>query len=501
MTEPTPDPEPPGPTRSRRVLLLVAAVVVIVVAVIAVVVLTRDDEEEAPTPESSTNITAPDDAGDEDTEAVVGEDSVGDPYAPDSGATGYDALHYDITFSYDPDGGRVEGLTTMTAEADEALAGFSVDLHQLDMEAVTVDGEDAEFEVEGRDVRITPAEPIGAGEEFVTEMTYTGVPQPVISAGFPTGWLTTDDGGAYVIGEPDGAATWFPSNDHPSDKATMTLEATVPRGWVVASNGAFEGRRRDGEAVTWAWSEDDPIATYLVTVAIDQFRVVEEETDSGLPLVSFYPEEDADRLTEDFADAGDMIAAFEEVFGPYPFDEYGAIVIPESLGYALETQTRSTFGIDVASIDEFQAHELAHQWFGDSMTPDRWEDIWLNEGFATYAEMLWSEASEDGYDIDADAEARRDSLADYDQDPIRDPGVDRWFSEAVYQRGGLTLHALRRTVGDDAFFEILKTWAADFQHANVTTDDFIALAEEVSGEELDDLFTAWLEDDRIPALP
>ena len=229
---------------------------------------------------------------------------MGDPYAPDSGATGYDALHYDITFSYDPDGGRVEGVTTMTAAADEALAGFSVDLHQLDMEAVTVDGEDAEFEVEGRDERHHPGRADRSGEEFVTEMTYTGVPQPVISAGFPTGWLTTDDGGAYVIGEPDGAATWFPGNDHPSDKATMTLEATVPRGWVVASNGAFEGRRRDGDAVTWAWSEDDPIATYLVTVAIDKFRVVEEETDSGLPLVSFYPEDDADRLTEDFADAG-----------------------------------------------------------------------------------------------------------------------------------------------------------------------------------------------------
>ncbi len=149
-------------------------------------------------------------------------------------------------------------------------------------------------------------------------MTYSGVPEPVISAGFPTGWLTTDEGGVYVIGEPDGGATWFPSNDHPSDKATLALEATVPRGWVVAANGAFEGRRRDGAAVTWAWSEDDPIATYLVTVAIDQFRIVEEETDSGLPLVSFYPEADADRLTEAFADAGDMIEAFEEAFGPVP---------------------------------------------------------------------------------------------------------------------------------------------------------------------------------------
>jgi aminopeptidase N len=152
-------------------------------------------------------------------------------------------------------------------------------------------------------------------------------------------------------------------------------------------------------------------------------------------------------------------------------------------------------------MDEFQAHELAHQWFGDSMTPSRWEDIWLNEGFATYGEMLWSEASEEGYDIDADAESRRDDLTGYDEDPIRDPGVDRWFSDAVYQRGGLALHALRRTVGDEDFFEILKRWSADFRHVNVTTDDFIALSEEISGDELDALFEAWLEDDEIPALP
>ena len=188
--------------------------------------------------------------------------------------------------------------------------------------------------------------------------------------------------------------------------------------------------------MTWTWQEDDPIATYLVTVAIDHFRMVEEETESGLPLVSFYPEADADRLEGDFADADDIIEAFEEVFGPYPFDEYGAIVVPVDTGLALETQTRSTFGIDVAGIEQFRSHELAHQWFGDSLTPTRWSDIWLSEGFASYAEMLWFDASNPAYDIDVDAENRRDSIVGVDEEPILDPGVDRWFAEAVYQRGG-----------------------------------------------------------------
>ncbi len=496
MTETSPPTDPTGRTRTRRAILIAAIVAVLVVVATVVVLVSGDSDDD---PSSPTTTTSPPEAA--APEGVVGEDTVGDDYAPDSGATGYDALHYDIGFTYGPDDGRIEGVTTMTARAEDDLAGFSVDLYELEMGEVTVDGEPAEVDVDGRDVRITPDAPIPEGEEFVTEMAYSGVPEPVISAGFPTGWLTTGEGGAFVIGEPDGAATWFPGNDHPSDKATLSLMATTPPGWVVASNGTFEGQRRAGDDVTWAWAEDDPIATYLVTVAIDRFQVVEEETDGGVPLVSFYPPAAAERLTREFADAGEMIEVFEELFGPYPFDEYGAIVIPESLGYALETQGRSTFGIDVAAFDEFQAHELAHQWFGDSLTPNTWADIWLNEGFATYAELLWSEATEDGYDIDADAASRRLSLVGFDEDPILDPGVDRWFSEAVYQRGGLTLHALRRTVGDEAFFEILQRWSSEFRDGNVTTEGFIALSEEISGEDLGPLFEAWLEDDEIPELP
>jgi len=236
-----------------------------------------------------------------------------------------------------------------------------------------------------------------------------------------------------------------------------------------------------------------------VALAIGDYRMVEGETEDGLPLISFYPEDQADRLEAAFADAGDMIAAFEEDFGPYPFDEYGAIVVPDDTGLALETQTRSTFGQDVAEIELFRAHELAHQWFGDSVTPERWEDIWLNEGFASYAEMLWFEASRDDYDIDEDAENRRSLVPD--GGPIVDPGVDRWFGESVYQRGGLALHALRRTIGDDAFFSVLQQWAADNGGGNATTDDFIALAEEVSGEDLGDFFDEWLYGEGVPDLP
>ena len=497
---------PEGPRRPGRALLIVAAVVVVLALAGGVGWVVAGDEGDGAATTTTADAATDDDPGDgpppTPPEGEAGGDSVGDDYTPDSGATGYDVEHYDLEIAWDPDTLELDGVATITATATQDLSAFSVDLYELEVGEVTVDGEPAEVDVDGRDVRITPTAVVAEDDEFEVEIAYGGEPDPVISAGFPTGWLTTDDGGAYVIGEPDGAATWFPGNDHPSDKATFSFALTVPDDLTAGANGAFEGREPgDDGLTTWHWSEDDPMATYLAVVAIGDYRLVEEETEAGLPLFSLYPEDDADRWTRTFDDVGAMIEVFEEHFGPYPYDEYGAIVVPESLGLALETQTRSIFGEDVAGIELFRAHELAHQWYGDAVSPEMWSDIWLNEGFASYGEMLWFDASDDGYDIDRDAEQRRSLLVGRDEGPILDPGVDRWFSEAVYQRGALTLHALRRTVGDDVFFEILQRWVADNDNGNGTTEDFVALAEDLAGEDLDDFFEAWLVEDQIPELP
>jgi aminopeptidase N len=222
---------------------------------------------------------------------------------------------------------------------------------------------------------------------------------------------------------------------------------------------------------------------------------------SGVPLRNAYPEGSADRYRTAFARTGDMVDLFTRLFGPYPFEVYGVIVVPERLDFAIENQTLSLFDLSTAAGDAepIAAHELAHQWFGDSVSLQRWSDIWLKEGFATYAEALWLEHSRPGYDLDAEMAAVWSRHAS--AGPIDSPSRADLYGVAVYQRGGLTLHALRRTVGDDAFFTLLRRWTGTYRNGNATTEQFVALASEVTGRPLEAFFRSWLSDRRMPPLP
>ena len=182
-----------------------------------------------------------------------------------------------------------------------------------------------------------------------------------------------------------------------------------------------------------------------------------------------------------------MITLLDDIYGPYPFEAYGVLVVDEALGFALETQTLTIIGSDIAAepgrADQILLHELAHQWVGDAVSPATWKDIWLNEGFATYAEWLWLERT--GRRSAADSARQYEGAPELDPPP-GDPGPDELFSGPVYIRGGMTLQALREQVGDDDFFEILRTWVDEHRDSTASTEDFIALAEEISGDELDD---------------
>jgi aminopeptidase N len=310
----------------------------------------------------------------------------------------------------------------------------------------------------------------------------------------------------FVASEPAGAAGWFPVNDHPRDKATYTFRITVAKPWVVAANGLLSDTIDDGAERTFVWDSTRPMASYLATVNIGDFVMTEETGPGGLPIRNYFPRSIASTAAHVFAPTADMIGYFEGVFGPFPFEAYGVVVPDQELGFALETQTLSVFGRDIATarpehMERIVAHELAHQWFGDSVSVYNWQDIWLAEGFATLGEWLWQEHTDGKTAADTTIRDTYQSFVNQPEPPPARPPRTDLFNQGVYGRGGLTLAALRLEVGDERFFQILRTYADRFRYGNATTADFIAVAEEVSATQLDAFFQGWLYDTDMPAIP
>ena len=432
-----------------------------------------------------------------------GADGAGDPYFPKYGNGGYDVAGYDLKLRYDPGTGKLSGTATITATATQDLSRFNFDLARLTAGQVTVDGAAATSTAEGDELVITPAAGIPNGRRFTVVVRYAGEPGQLENKTLGEGgWLRTADG-AIALGQPESASTWYPVNDHPSDKATFRLAMTVPDGVEVLSNGVPGKRETVDDWTTWRWTEDAPMASYLSTVVIGQYRII-TGTHDGRPMVTAIPESLPANgpAARSLARTGEITDFLEGHFGPYPFKANGGVVVDAvRIGYALETQSRPVYGNTFFALEPnpgVVAHELAHQWFGDSVALSRWQDIWLNEGFATYAEWLWSE-----HEGDATAQQLFDrTYASFDwRLTPGDPTPDRLFGEAVYQRGGMTVHALRRTIGDASFADLVKSWTSENRNGNVTTDDFIKAAESVSEKDLDDFFQAWLYGTSKPPVP
>jgi aminopeptidase N len=421
--------------------------------------------------------------------AATGAPGAGDPYFPRAGNGGYQVDHYAFDLRFRAHRRRVRGLATLEATSTQDLSRFNLDLRRLRVSQVLVDGSPAAFRRHAGELTITPEGPIEAGERFETAVRYGGRPRPVREAdGSRSGWFRTRDG-AVVLGEPRGAPSWLPCNDHPTDKATYELRVTVPRPLKAIANGVLEGRSRHGRRTTFEWREDAPMATYLATVAIGRFDLRRSEL-AGIPswaaVDSRLPRRGDLRRTPAILDL------FGKTFGPYPFDSTGAIVDRIGVGFALETQTRPVY--PGPPDDVLVAHELAHQWFGNSVSLERWRDIWLNEGFATWAEWWWVQ-NDDGPSVRRTFRATyRTPASDHGfwDPPPGDPPPAKLFATSVYARGGMTLEALRERIGDPAFFRIMRRWIAEHADGNASTQDFIALAEDESGLDLDRFFSAWL---------
>ncbi len=639
-----------------------------------------------------------------------GAPGAGDPYFPLAGNGGYDVAHYGLDVEYDPDTDRLKGVARIRATATKALSRFNLDLDGLTVRSVKVGGKPAAWTRNGGELKVTPARPLRRHQTFITVVRYDGVP---VQLPFGPGFIPTDDG-ALILGEPEGASTWFPVNDHPIDKASYTIAVTVPRGLQAISNGALESVRRKGGTSTWTWNAREPMAPYLATASIGEFLVdryraiglrywdaidpdlfdqpapeprtgsqyawsqqtgdgasykrlsrtltvpaggadlsfwVDRTTEEGWdfffveahpvgsadwttlpdenghssqdtgfscpdwhadhPFLANYQTDNGDGTCSPSGDTGEWNAAtgasdgweqwqvdlsgyaggqvevsltyasdfivqeagvfvddvvtstgegstsfeadadpldgwqvpgaptgsapnendwiatgavtlptlgdqvqasfdrqpeitrfLESHFGQYPFATAGGVVDDVDAGFALENQTRPVYSPVFwvfGAGDSVVVHEIAHQWYGDHVALARWRDIWLNEGFATYAEWMWGE--EEGFGTTQEtfdffyAEIPAD-------DPfwelrIGDPGPDSLFDGAVYTRGAMTLQVLRNEIGDQAFFRVLRIWAAG--DGNRRTRGFIALAERVSGQQLDALFETWLYTSGKPA--
>ncbi|MFD0786086.1 M1 family metallopeptidase, partial [Micromonospora azadirachtae] len=429
----------------------------------------------------------------------------GDPYFPSYGNGGYDVGRYTIKVRYDPVKDRLTGTTTVHASATSDLSAFNLDLAGLTVRSVTVDGVAAKYSRKGDELSVTPTKGLIAGNGFVAEVRYDGEPEQLENELLGDGGFIHTEDGAIALGQPESASTWFPVNDHPSDKATYDFEITVPDGLTAVSNGVPGEKVSRAGWTTWKWAEPAPMASYLSFVVIGKLRVTTGKH-KGRPVYSALQTDVPKGAADDsIAESVKVADYLETVFGPYPFEAYGGVVISDPrIRYALETQSRPVYSADFfrqGVNTEVVAHELAHQWYGDSVALTRWQDIWLNEGLATYAEWLWTEHGGGRKVGESFAAGYHGSSGQVWRVPPGKPGVENLFSNSVYQRGAMTVHALRVAVGDDAFFEILRTWSAEMRNGNGSTDEFIALAERVSGKKLGKLFDAWLYGTERPAEP
>jgi aminopeptidase N len=451
------------------------------------------------------------------TQPAGGPQGVGDELFPDLGNPGIDVAAYDVRVAYDPETRLLDGDVTLTVDLVEDRTGITLDAKELVVEEVTVDGDPVPFEERSPELVIDPETARQAGERLEVNVRYqaeaAGSSSP---AGLPAGWFATD-GGSFVLNEPDGARTWMPANDHPSDKATWRFEITVPSGVEAVANGRLEQHDTSGDTETWVWAQDEPMATYLVQLLTGQYELVQASTPAGLELTSAVRDETPDTAGDDAAEVDgylatipDQMTFFEELFGPYPLASYGISITDSWPGLAMETQGRSMFSEadlpDLAGGEEvgyfpqlLLAHELAHQWFGNAVTPARWQDIWLNESFATYAEWLWLDHL--GFEHLDDAANRSLQMRQTPTVATGDPPVSELFGDEVYEGGAVVLYALRQQLGPEALHALLREWVATNAGHSASTADFTALVEARHPDATDweRFWDEWLFSPSVPA--
>jgi aminopeptidase N len=427
-----------------------------------------------------------------------GSATAGDPYFPRQGNGGYQVGSYNIDIGYTPSSRLLTGAATINAQATGTLSRFDLDLRRnLHVSSVTVDGQAAKFSQPASQVQelvITPKHVLANGHRFTVNVHYRGTAASITDPdGALDGFIKTTDG-AFVASEPQGSPTWYPVNDTPRDKASYRVSITVPKGLVGVSNGELTSVQQDKTTTTWSWHLSQPVSSYLVTATIGKFSVQQGRTPNGVPYLNAVDPTQQAKATPVLAKLPAIVDYFVKVYGKYPFGWAGAVVDnAPNVGYALETATRPVF--DRAPSVATLSHEIAHQWYGDDVTLQRWRDIWLNEGFAEFSSWLWDEHSH----VKTAAKHLRELLARPASDtgtwnpPPANPGsAANIFSGSVYDRGAGTLQALREKLGNKVFFTIMRGWLVAHRYGNAQVGQFTAYAAKVSHKNLDHFFSVWL---------
>ncbi|WP_431037271.1 M1 family metallopeptidase [Streptomyces sp. P6-2-1] len=445
-----------------------------------------------------------------------GPQGIGDRLFPHLGNPGYDVLAYDLSLTYTGDNrAPLDAVTRITAKAEAPLDHLNLDFSHGEVRSVTVNGRSAGHTTAGQDLVVTPKAPVRPGEWLRIVVRHTSDPRPPAAGQGEGGWVLTKDGLA-MANQADAAHRVFPANDHPSDKADFTFHVTAPRGVTVVANGFLTGRADAADGgTTWTYRSLHPLATELVQISLGDSAVLRRAGPHGLPVRDVVPAGDRALLDPWLRRTPGQLRWMEERVGAFPFETYGVLVADTNTGFELETQTLSLFERRLFADSRYPewyvgsvlVHELAHQWFGDSVSPRTWSDLWLNEGHATWYEALYAEEqggptlerrmreayrASDGWRVAGGPPARPKAPGN---------GKISIFRPVVYDGSALVLYALREEIGAEAFSRLERRWVAEHRDSTADTAAFVRLASDVAGRDLGAFLHPWLYGAKTPPMP